>query len=253
MLIRKLLPLKKFPFLINFGQISTSVGLFRKDEPVSEKNNQKSFDQDEKKNSVDFKTENERRIEEILEYYSQYEKELAAGGYKDPEVEPWLETDDDKTKYSFDMTPGTKGVFDLNEIVEILRKEKARDVCSIEMPSEMSYADHLVVCTPMGSRHSNAICEKIYQLYKRKRSKNDRRTLNRAEKNTDWAVMDLGNIVVHVMTDAIRRRYDIEMLWAVGPSFDDLTVSKSSMDKMEENFNKFQEDLEWIKNVKTNR
>jgi len=205
-----------------------------------------------KKSAVDFVAENKRRIAEILEYYSQYEKELAAGGYKDPDVEPLLETaDDGRQQYSFEMSRGSTGVFDLDEIVEVLRREKAKDVCSIEMPQEMSYADYIVLCTPMGSRHSNAICETIYTLYKKKRSKSDPQAIVRPQKNVDWAVCDLGNIVVHVMTEEIRRRYDIETLWAVGPLYDDLTMGQTSIDKMEENFKNLKTDLEWIKNVKT--
>lgn len=33
-----------------------------------------------------------------------------------------------------------------------------------------------------------------------------------------------GNIALHVMTDDMRDKYDLETLWSVGPKFDDLSM-----------------------------
>jgi ribosomal silencing factor RsfS len=39
------------------------------------------------------------------------------------------------------------GVFDLEELVDLLRAENAEDTAVIAVPKEMNYADHLVIVT----------------------------------------------------------------------------------------------------------
>lgn len=198
-----------------------------------------------------FERENEKRVAEILEYYAQYEKELAAGGYKDPDDENLLRTDEDRTgkAASLNLARGKTGVFDLGDLVELLRSEKALDVCCIEMPKEIVYARHMLICTAMSLRHSKALCERVREVYKWKKAPYDP-FIERPEKNLEWAALDLGNIVVHVMTEGQRRKYDIETLWAVGAEFDDLTVAKTSVDRLADEFRTAQTEMEWLKNVR---
>jgi len=35
--------------------------------------------------------------------------------------------------------------------------------------------------------------------------------------------MDLGNIALHIFSARVRKIYDLETLWTVGPEYDDLT------------------------------
>jgi ribosomal silencing factor RsfS len=37
-----------------------------------------------------------------------------------------------------------------------------------------------------------------------------------------WIALDLGNIILHLFLQTQRDFYDLEMLWTVGPMFDDL-------------------------------
>jgi len=60
----------------------------------------------------------------------------------------------------------------------------------------------------------------------------------------DWTVIDVGNACVHLMMPEIRQKYDIEMLWAVGPQFDDLTLAKSDAEQLEEEFDDFRRQIE---------
>uniref|UniRef100_A0A915HSI2 Uncharacterized protein n=1 Tax=Romanomermis culicivorax TaxID=13658 RepID=A0A915HSI2_ROMCU len=61
-----------------------------------------------------------------MEYYSQYEKELQEGGYKDPEVEEtWM--DNRRTlaeKYPVSLERDKNGVFDVEEMVQVLNHQK---------------------------------------------------------------------------------------------------------------------------------
>jgi ribosomal silencing factor RsfS len=44
--------------------------------------------------------------------------------------------------------------------------------------------------------------------------------------NQGWIALDLGNIILHLFLQNQRDHYDLEMLWTVGPVFDDLCNTK---------------------------
>ena len=43
------------------------------------------------------------------------------------------------------------------------------------------------------------------------------------DKSSGWNALDLGNIVVHLLSQDQREHYDLETLWTVGPEYDDKT------------------------------
>lgn len=57
-------------------------------------------------------------------------------------------------------------VLSKEELAVILRKEKARNVCCIELPKHLNYADYLIICTPFSHRHLKALVENICKHYK---------------------------------------------------------------------------------------
>ena len=47
-------------------------------------------------------------------------------------------------------------MFDIEELVELLRTEGMKDVCVIQLPAVLAYADYLVVTTGRNLRHIKA-------------------------------------------------------------------------------------------------
>jgi len=56
---------------------------------------------------------------------------------------------------------GVSGVFDVEEVVELLRDEKARDICVILVPPELKYVTYLVIVTGRSTRHIRAMAAYI--------------------------------------------------------------------------------------------
>ena len=52
---------------------------------------------------------------------------------------------------------GVTGVFDVQEVVDLLRDEKARDICVIVVPPELKYVSYLVIVTGHSTRHLRAM------------------------------------------------------------------------------------------------
>lgn len=143
------------------------------------------------------------------------------------------------------------GVFDVEELVEILVKERARNICVIKVPSHHQYVDHMVIVSGRSLKHLKAMAEFIKKLYKRKKSEADYFPAIEGKKSDDWMAIDLGmidilvnrayiihfndkfifciitgNIALHFQTKECREKFDIELLWAVGPEYDDKVNAK---------------------------
>ncbi|XP_017063425.1 uncharacterized protein LOC108102775 [Drosophila eugracilis] len=115
---------------------------------------------------------------------------------------------------------GVRGVFDVEDLVELLRKENVDDIFVCYVPENLKYVDHLVVCSGRSYRHMLSTAEFVRRMFKIKRSKGD--ILPRIEGGTsrDWMAMDLGNIALHIFSPSAREEYDLESLWAIGSQYD---------------------------------
>lgn len=129
------------------------------------------------------------------------------------------EEEDEPWQPPVELVRGKTGVFDIEELVKVVRAANARDVVTITIPGEFNFADYMVIATAKSQRHMAAIAADVKWIYKRKKSKDDKQCKLEGEK-TDWYAMDLGNIVLHIFMPEVREMYDLETLWTVGAKFD---------------------------------
>ncbi|KAK0180381.1 hypothetical protein PV327_006025 [Microctonus hyperodae] len=118
------------------------------------------------------------------------------------------------------MKHGVRGVFDIEDLVEILRKDKAQNIFVATVPSELSYVDYIVIVTAKSARHMSALATYIRKAYKLKRYPEELLPKIEGKNSKDWVAIDLGNIALHIFTTTIREKYDLETLWSVGPTYD---------------------------------
>lgn len=111
-------------------------------------------------------------------------------------------------------------MFDIEDLVDVLRKENARNLCVIKMPSELKYVDYLCLVTSNSNRHMIGMAEFVRKCYKLKRQRNDILPKIEGEKSKDWMVIDLGNIALHIFTKKSREYYDLESLWCLGEEYE---------------------------------
>ncbi|CAF1144100.1 unnamed protein product [Rotaria sordida] len=114
-----------------------------------------------------------------------------------------------------------KGVFDLDDIVQILRDEHMKDICVIEISPEQQYARYLILATAFSARHLKSTSDYINKLYKAKKKPSDPYLSNECRDGTRWHAMDMGHLVLHLMDAEMREQNDLETLWCVGPKYDD--------------------------------
>lgn len=112
-------------------------------------------------------------------------------------------------------------MFEIDDLVEILRRDIAEDIFVCKIPVEYKYVDYMCIVTARSTRHMKAIIEFVLKMYKLKRSKKDQMPRVEGKTSTEWIAMDLGNIAFHVFSQEAREKYDLETLWSAGWQFDD--------------------------------
>jgi len=89
---------------------------------------------------------------------------------------------------------------------------KAEEIVELDVMGKTSVADYIFVASGNSGRHVRSIANNVVM-----ESKHAGNQPPRIEGETDWVLVDLGDIVVHVMQHQVRQFYDLEKLW----SFDD--------------------------------
>lgn len=126
--------------------------------------------------------------------------------------------------------PGGKtGVFDIEDLVEVLKVENAENIFVAHVPNEINYVDYMCIVTGKSQRHMKAIAQFVRRVYKKKRQTNDIIPKLEGAESKDWMAIDLGNIALHIFSKKAREVYDLDMLWAVGPKYDDESNRKDEL------------------------
>jgi ribosome-associated protein len=105
--------------------------------------------------------------------------------------------------------------------VEFLRKQvlaaldelKAKDVKEIDVRGKTSIADVLIIASGTSTRHVKSLADEVVKFVK----KAGMMPLGvEGQREAEWVLVDLGDIIVHVMLPRIREFYGLERLWTVG-------------------------------------
>lgn len=90
---------------------------------------------------------------------------------------------------------------------------KARDVREIDVRGRSDFADLMVLASGTSSRHVASIADEVVRLAKQ--SGTQPLGVEGADE-AEWVLVDLGDIIVHVMQPRTREFYGLERLWTVG-------------------------------------
>lgn len=98
----------------------------------------------------------------------------------------------------------------LSTLNKILDDIQAIDVVIIDVSKHTSITDYMIVCSGRSSRHVKAIAEYVMEHMKAAGVP----AMNHSGlEGGEWALVDLGDFVVHVMQPEVRALYNLEGLW----------------------------------------
>ena len=90
---------------------------------------------------------------------------------------------------------------------------KAKDVIEIDVRGRTSVCDYMVIASGTSTRHVKSIADEVVRQAKQL----DCQPLGvEGEREAEWVLVDLGDVVVHVMLPRVREFYALERLWTVG-------------------------------------
>lgn len=94
---------------------------------------------------------------------------------------------------------------------------KAKNVVVIDMEGRSSMTDYMVVCEGTSRQHIRSIAEHL----KTEAKHSGLKVFGcEGQQQADWVLVDLGDIVVHIMLAETRSYYELEKLWAVDPELE---------------------------------
>ncbi len=110
-------------------------------------------------------------------------------------------------------------------VVDALEELKARDVVELDVAELTSVTDVMVVASGTSSRHVSALADNVIE----KAKEAGLRPLGvEGQQSGELVLVDLGDVVAHVMMPETRQLYDLERLWADLP-----TDSQRAADRQE--------------------
>ena len=98
-------------------------------------------------------------------------------------------------------------------VILAVEELKAKDVREIDVRGKTSIADVLVIASGTSARHVKSIADEVIKFAKQAGVM----PLGvEGEQEGEWVLVDLGDVIVHVMLPRIREFYGLERLWTVG-------------------------------------
>ena len=105
------------------------------------------------------------------------------------------------------------------EIAKLMEDGKGKDVTLLDISGLNSWTDYFVIVTVNSSAHWQGLYKQVKEYIK----ENDLEihlTNKKSADGDDWNLIDLGAIVIHLMSEQARQFYDLEKLWHNGKIID---------------------------------
>ncbi|NCC60407.1 MAG: ribosome silencing factor [Verrucomicrobiae bacterium] len=95
--------------------------------------------------------------------------------------------------------------------MELADNRKAEKIVALDVRKLTSVADYFIICSGLSEPHLKAIINEIRDHVFKKHGVHPRCMDGMV--GTSWVVLDYYDVVVHVMRDDTRQRYDLESFW----------------------------------------
>lgn len=95
-------------------------------------------------------------------------------------------------------------------IIDSLEESKAIDVQAIDISTKSSIGDYMIIASGRSNRHVGAIADHLLRAIK-----NAGAGVAKVEgqSSSDWVLIDIGDIIVHLFRPEVREFYNLEKMW----------------------------------------
>ncbi len=111
-----------------------------------------------------------------------------------------------------DSAPASLQVEALRKLaLSALDELKAQDVRQIDVRPRASFTDYMIFASGSSTRHVGAIADAVIEAAREQGS--PALGIEGAEVG-EWILVDLGDVIVHIMLPDVRLYYELEKLWS---------------------------------------
>ncbi len=97
-----------------------------------------------------------------------------------------------------------------SDIIPLLEDHKAKDIIVLDVSHITDITDSMIICTANSNRHSKTLAEYVVVAAKKKGIA----VLGvEGEKEGEWILIDLVDVIIHIMLPNVRELYNLEKLW----------------------------------------
>ncbi|RMD81521.1 MAG: ribosome silencing factor [Candidatus Dadabacteria bacterium] len=97
---------------------------------------------------------------------------------------------------------------------ELTADKKSADIVILDLRELSSVTDYFVICSGRSDIQVRAICDHVLERLK---AAGVVPLATEGVERGRWALLDFGDVVVHVFQEATRRLFDLERLWLEAP------------------------------------
>ncbi len=103
-------------------------------------------------------------------------------------------------------------------VLDALDDIKGNEIVSLDVEGQTDIADFMVVASGTTARQVTALSDNV--VVKAKAAGYPVNSVE-GDDTSEWVLIDLGDVICHVMLPKVREFYDLERLWSVGPKQQD--------------------------------
>ncbi len=97
-------------------------------------------------------------------------------------------------------------------VVEALEDKKAKDLLVLDVRKLTALFDNVIIASGDSTRQNKALARSVHDKVKEAGAQV---VSIEGDEVGEWILVDLGDIVVHIMQPAVRQYYNLEELWTV--------------------------------------
>ena len=102
------------------------------------------------------------------------------------------------------------------QIVDIVEDKQASDILLLDIREQSSLADYFIIATVNNERQAKAIEDDLLRQLRMKQQVRPLGIEGVDSRGGGWALLDYGDVVIHLFTEEMRLHYNLEELWSAG-------------------------------------